>query len=76
VRGYGAMIVECEPTDQARDEASEKVVKERGGVLIHPNQDPDVIAGQGTIAMELLEQVEKLDAIVAPVGGGGMIGGH
>uniref|UniRef100_A0A7S2TUA6 Tryptophan synthase beta chain-like PALP domain-containing protein n=1 Tax=Lotharella oceanica TaxID=641309 RepID=A0A7S2TUA6_9EUKA len=75
VRGYGAEVVECEPTEQARDLAAAEVLEKEGGVLIHPNQDPDVIAGQGTIAMELLEQVSDLDAIVAPVGGGGMVGG-
>lgn len=75
VRGYGATVTECEPTEQARDAAAAEAVERGGGVLIHPNQDPDVIAGQGTIAMELLEQARDLDAIVAPVGGGGMISG-
>ncbi|GAB5371635.1 hypothetical protein AAMO2058_001596900 [Amorphochlora amoebiformis] len=75
VMGYGAQIVECEPTDQARDIAANEVIKTQGGLLIHPNQDPYVIAGQGTMAMELLNQIDDLDAIVAPVGGGGMISG-
>jgi len=75
VKGYGATVVECEPTEQARDIAASNVVEETKGVLIHPNQDPEVIAGQGTIAKELLEELPHLDAIVAPVGGGGMIGG-
>eukprot|EP00823_Brevimastigomonas_motovehiculus_P001973 TRINITY_DN1284_c0_g1_i1.p1 TRINITY_DN1284_c0_g1~~TRINITY_DN1284_c0_g1_i1.p1 ORF type:complete len:354 (+),score=51.37 TRINITY_DN1284_c0_g1_i1:101-1162(+) len=78
VRGYGAQIVECEPTQKAREETASRVLREneaRGSVLIHPFENADVIAGQGTIAIELLDQVSRLDAIIVPVGGGGMISG-
>jgi threonine dehydratase len=63
---------------QSYDEASERaleLVREQGLTLIHPFDDPEVIAGQGTIALELLEQVPELDAVVVPVGGGGLIAG-
>jgi threonine dehydratase/serine racemase len=75
VREYGGRVVECEPTLAAREAASAAVLAETGGVLIPPYDHPDVIAGQGTVALELLEQVPGLDAIVAPVGGGGLISG-
>ncbi|XP_075710275.1 serine racemase isoform X2 [Rhinoderma darwinii] len=75
IRGYGASIVECEPTDESRAEVAAKTVQKTGGVLIHPNQDPAVIAGQGTIGLEVLQQVPGLEALVIPVGGGGMLAG-
>jgi len=75
VRGYGAEIIECPPTDKGRIETADSVSKMRNGVIIHPNQDSSVIAGQGTMAIEMLEQNLNLDIIVAPVGGGGMISG-
>jgi len=83
VAGYGACIYDCEPTQEAREAGAARVVEETGGTLIHPNNDPDVIAGQGTCALELLEEMAShgreegraLDAIVAPVGGGGLISG-
>jgi len=71
VEGYGARIVECEPTLGARETGLRAVVEETGACFVHPYDDPDVIAGQGTAALELLEQVPDLDAIVVPVGGGG-----
>ncbi|XP_077996136.1 serine racemase-like [Glandiceps talaboti] len=75
VKGYGATVVECEPGEKAREDMKDKVAKEQDAVFISSSQHPDVIAGQGTMGVELLEQVPDLDAIVAPVSGGGMIAG-
>ncbi|KAG9485827.1 hypothetical protein GDO78_008744 [Eleutherodactylus coqui] len=75
ILGYGALIVDCEPTDKSRAEVAAQTVQKTGGVLIHPNQDPAVIAGQGTIGLEVLQQVPCLEALVIPVGGGGMLAG-
>ncbi|XP_069801788.1 serine racemase [Dendropsophus ebraccatus] len=75
ILGYGALIVNCEPSDKSRAEVAAKTVQKTGGVLIHPNQDPAVIAGQGTIGLEVLQQVPGLEALVIPVGGGGMLAG-
>jgi threonine dehydratase len=75
VRRLGGQISFCAPTITAREEAAAAIVDERGATLIHPYDDPLVIAGQGTAAMELIEQAGPLDAILAPVGGGGLMGG-
>jgi threonine dehydratase/serine racemase len=75
VLGYGARVVECEPTSEARERTAEAVRAETGATLVPPYDHPDVIAGQGTVALELLEQVPELDAIVAPIGGGGLVAG-
>lgn len=75
VRGYGAEIVFCEPTIEARTETAQQILSETGATFIHPYNHPDVIAGQGTCAREFLEEVPDLDAILAPVGGGGLISG-
>jgi threonine dehydratase/serine racemase len=75
VLGYGARVVECEPTLDARESTAARIVAETGATLVHPYDHPDVIAGQGTTALELLEAVPDLDAIVAPVGGGGLLSG-
>jgi threonine dehydratase/serine racemase len=75
VEGYGAQVVPCAATLAAREETAARVVAETGAAFVHPYDDPDVIAGQGTAAFELLEQAGPLDAIVAPVGGGGLISG-
>ena len=75
VERYGGRIVLCEPTHKAREAAAEKVVAETGAVLIHPFDDLRVMAGQGTAALELLEDVPDLDAVVCPVGGGGLLAG-
>jgi len=72
---YGARIVECDPTQESRETTAAAVVRETGGTLIPPYDHPDVIAGQGTCALEFLEQVPRLDAIVVPVGGGGLVSG-
>ena len=75
VEGYGAQIVECEPTLEARESTAADVIAQTGATFIHPYDNPDVIAGQGTVALELLDEVPTLDAIVTPIGGGGMASG-
>ncbi|XP_074450766.1 serine racemase [Larus michahellis] len=75
IRAYGATLVPCEPSDKSRAETAARIVQETGGVMVHPNQEPAVIAGQGTIALEVLEQAPEVNAVVVPVGGGGMIAG-
>jgi threonine dehydratase/serine racemase len=75
VEGYGGRVIECVPTLAAREETAAAVVAETGATLIPPYDHPDIIAGQGTAALELLEEVPDLDAIVAPVGGGGLMAG-
>ncbi|MFO0570339.1 MAG: pyridoxal-phosphate dependent enzyme [Polyangiaceae bacterium] len=75
VLGYGARIVSCEPTLEARERTAREVADETGATLIPPYDHPDVIAGQGTVALELLEQVPELDAVIAPIGGGGLASG-
>jgi len=75
VRRYGGKITECEPSTSSREETFAKVQAETGGDFVHPYNDPRVIAGQGTCARELMEQVDGLDSVVAPIGGGGMISG-
>ncbi|HLU39957.1 MAG TPA: threonine/serine dehydratase [Planctomycetota bacterium] len=73
VRGYGADVVLCRRSE--RDATARAVVAQRGATLVHPFDDPTVIAGQGTAALELLEEHPDLDAIFAPVGGGGLLAG-
>lgn len=75
VEEYGGRVIDCEPNQKAREETAAKVLVETGGVLIPPYDHPDVIAGQGTAALELLEDVSDLDALIAPVGGGGLLSG-
>jgi threonine dehydratase len=75
VEGYGGRIVFCEPNQRAREEACARVIAETGATLIHPFENEDVMAGQGTIAIEFLEEVPDLDFLVCPVGGGGVLCG-
>lgn len=75
VRGYGGRVVECEPSTSSREAVFAEVVAETGAEFVHPYNDHRVIAGQGTCSKELIEQVEGLDAVVAPIGGGGMVSG-
>jgi threonine dehydratase/serine racemase len=75
VEEYGAKVVECAPTLAARESTAARVVAETGATLVPPYDHADVIAGQGTAALEMLAQVDDLDAIVAPVGGGGLAAG-
>jgi Pyridoxal-phosphate dependent enzyme len=74
-RAYGAEVVSEGVTHERRDEVVLALAAERGLHLIHPYDDPDVIAGQGTAALELVEQAGDLDVVVVPVGGGGLIAG-
>ena len=71
----GAIVQRCAPTQAAREEAARDLTEKLGATLVHPYQDPLVMAGQGTVALELLAQVPDLDAVLAPVGGGGLISG-
>lgn len=75
VASYGAHVVECEPTLAAREATLAEVVASTGATFVHPYNDPRVIAGQGTAALELCSEVHGLDAILAPVGGGGLLSG-
>ncbi len=74
-RGYGADIVFCESTLQARETTLNAVLERTGATMIHPYDNDHVIAGQGTAALELLEERPELDVIMAPVGGGGLMSG-
>ena len=75
VAGYGGRITFCEPTLEAREATLAQVVEQTGAAVIHPYNDERVIAGQGTAALELLEEVPDLDVILTPVGGGGLLSG-
>ena len=75
VRRLGGEIVFCEPTLEAREATCAEVGARTGATLVHPYDDHAVIAGQGTATLELREQVEALDAVVVPVGGGGLLAG-
>jgi threonine dehydratase len=75
VKSYGARVVFCEPTEQARETVCADVIAKTGATLIHSFEDENVIAGQGTAAVELLEDVPDLDHVMCPVGGGGLLSG-
>ena len=75
VGGYGARITLCEPTLAAREATLAEVVGQTGAAVVHPYNDPRVIAGQGTAALELLHDVPDLDIVMTPVGGGGLLSG-
>jgi threonine dehydratase len=75
VLGYGGRIVESDPSMSSREAMFAQVVAETGAEFVHPYNDPRVIAGQGTCSRELAEQVDGLDAVIAPIGGGGMTSG-
>lgn len=80
VAGYGAEITLCEPTLRAREDAVVEIQQRTGAILIHPYDDPLVIAGQGTTGTEILDQLDGIgqgppDAVVVPVGGGGLLSG-
>jgi threonine dehydratase len=75
VEGYGGRIVFCEPNQRARESACSRVIAETGATLIHPFENEDVMAGQGTVGIELMEDVPDLDLVLCPVGGGGLLCG-
>ena len=75
VAGYGGLITFCEPTLEARESTLDRIRLDTGATVVHPYNDERVIAGQGTAALELLEDVPDLDVIIAPVGGGGLLSG-
>jgi threonine dehydratase len=75
VIGYGGLITECEPSTTSREAVFSEVQTTTGAEFVHPYNDPRVIAGQATCSAEMLEAVDGLDSIVAPIGGGGMISG-
>ena len=75
VRRNGGNIVMCEPTLEARESTCARVMAETGARLVHPYNDYHVMAGQGTAALELLEQAAGLNVVIAPVGGGGLLSG-
>lgn len=75
VAGYGAQIVFCAPTAEARHRTAREVRERTGATMIHPYDHPHIIAGQGTATLELLDDVPDLDLILAPIGGGGLAAG-
>tara|TARA_B100001123_G_scaffold346070_3_gene394358 strand:- start:3394 stop:4362 length:969 start_codon:yes stop_codon:yes gene_type:complete len=75
VQNYGATITFCEPTLEARESTLAGVLEEEGRVMIHPYNDPRIIAGQGTAALELIEKVKEVDVVMVPIGGGGLLSG-
>ena len=75
VRSHGAEITFCEPTLEARERTAAAVMERTGATFVHPFDNPRVVAGQGTAALELINEVGPLDAIIAPIGGGGLMSG-
>ncbi len=75
VRSHGAEVILCEPTLEARVSAANSVLERTGAAFIHPFDNPSVIAGQGTAAKEMIEDCEPLDAVLSPIGGGGLMSG-
>lgn len=72
---YGGEIIECEPTIEARQKTANQIAKRTGATFIHPSNNLDVILGQGTAGLELLDEHLNLDYIICPIGGGGLIAG-
>ena len=75
IERYGATLHRCPPTMAARDAAVERLLGETGGTLVHPYKTPTVIAGAATASLELIREAGPFDALIAPIGGGGLIGG-
>ncbi len=75
VAGYGAEITFCKPTLESREETTRKIMERTGAILVHPYDNFNVICGQGTAALELLEEESDFDIVIAPVGGGGLMSG-
>jgi serine racemase len=82
VEDFGAKIVMVENTNEAREEMADRIVETTGAVFVHPSENPRIIAGQGTVCLEFVEQVREmtggkdLDAVIIPVGGGGLASGN
>jgi threonine dehydratase len=74
-KGYGAEVVLCEPTLESRKATANELIEKHGFILIHPYDNPNVIAGAGTAAYELIQEVGDLDYVFGPIGGGGLISG-
>src|SRR6185295_8790398 len=74
-RGYGAKVVTYDRFRENREKVAAEIIGDSGAALIPPFDHPMIIAGQGTAALELLEQAENLDALITPVGGGGLLSG-
>jgi len=75
VRAMGVEPVFCEGTSTAREAVADEIIQRTGATLVHPYDNPFVIAGQGTTALEILEQAPDIDTVVVPVGGGGLVSG-
>jgi threonine dehydratase len=75
VAGYGAEITFCKPTLQAREETTRSIIEKTGATLVHPYDNFNVICGQGTAALELLNEKSDLEIVIAPIGGGGLMSG-
>ncbi len=75
VEGYGATVISCAPVLKDRETTAAAVVAETGALLVHSYNHPDIIAGQGTSALELHQEIPDLDAILTPLGGGGLLSG-
>jgi len=75
VKSYGAQITFCKPTLRSRETTLEKVVDQTGAHFVHPYDDPRIIAGQGTAALEMVDDIDNLDIVMTPVGGGGLLSG-
>jgi len=74
-KGYGADVVVCEPTLASRESTANGLIEKHGYTLVHPYSNPNIIAGAGTVSYELIKEVGLLDAVFAPVGGGGLLSG-
>ncbi|HLN54487.1 MAG TPA: pyridoxal-phosphate dependent enzyme, partial [Bacteroidales bacterium] len=75
VAGYGGRITFCKPTQKDREETTKSIMEKTGATLVHPYDNFNVICGQGTAALELLDEKQGLEIVVAPVGGGGLLSG-
>jgi threonine dehydratase len=75
VAGYGAEITFCKPTLESREGTTREIIERTGAILIHPYDNFNVICGQGTAALELLQEVTDLEIVIAPIGGGGLMSG-
>ena len=75
VAGYGADITYCKPTLQSREESTRMIMEQKGSILVHPYDNFNVICGQGTAALELLQEKSDLAIVIAPIGGGGLMSG-